>query len=85
MKQVKSSKKVYYEQYQLREEGGVGDAGGKLEAANMPDQGEGDRAARERAARGVRAGPPAGQPSAGRGGGWRLGGVQRARRQKGTG
>ena len=28
--------KVYYEQYQLREEGGVGDAAGKLEAANKP-------------------------------------------------
>ena len=41
-----SSKKVYYEQYQLREEGGAGDAGGKLEAANMPDQDEGDRAER---------------------------------------
>ena len=53
-----SSEKVYYEQYQLREEG-VGDAGGKLEAANKPDQGEVDRAKRGRAARGDRAGWPA--------------------------
>ena len=45
-----SSKKICYEQYQLREEGGVGDAGGKREAANKPDQGEGYRAARGRAA-----------------------------------
>ena len=48
---INSSKKVYYERYQLREEGGVGDTGGKLEAANKPDQGEGDRAERGRAAR----------------------------------
>ena len=45
-----SSKKVYYEQYQLREEEGVGDADGNLEAANKPDQGEEDRAERGRAA-----------------------------------
>ena len=55
----KSSKKIYYEQYQLREEGGVGDAGGKREAANTPDQGEGYRATKGRAARGERAGWPA--------------------------
>ena len=50
------SKKIYYEQYQLREEGGVGDAGGKREAANTPDQGEGYRATKGRAARGDRGG-----------------------------
>ena len=71
---LKSSKKIYYEQYQLREEGRVGDAGGKREAANKPDQGEGYRAARGRAARGEprRAGWPAERSQ--RGG--RLGGVQ---------
>ena len=37
----------------------MGDAGGKLEAANKPDQGEVDRAKRGRAARGDRAGWPA--------------------------
>ena len=79
---VGQSKKIYYEQYQLREEGGMGDAGGKLEAANKPDQGEGDRAARGRAASGDRAGWPAERRQ---GGGGRLGGVQRARRPKGTG
>ena len=48
----------------------MGDAGGKREAANKPDQGEGYRVARGRAARGDRAGWPAErQPSTGRGGG----------------
>ena len=37
----------------------MGDAGGKREAANKPDQGEGYRATRGRAARGDRAGWPA--------------------------
>ena len=63
------SKKIYYEQYQLREEGGMGNAGGKREAANKPDQGEGYRAARGGAARGDRAGWPAERRQVG-GGDW---------------